>query len=371
MIFFNIFADKIDLEGDVLVKVKDERETLINELCVKLAPKWGDMQQLKNMLYMILNPYEITNRSTEIAVIDCDKNNMLLTQFLIAKKVTGRTERTLQYYKSIIRNSLQMIGKTATDIKAEDVRLYIAVRMSRDNVTVITIDNEIRCLRSFFQWMQAEEIIYQNPMLKIERIKAPKVRKEALTEMEVEKLRKAVRDEREQAILEILLSTGCRVTELTQILKSDIQGERILVHGKGQKDRFVYLNAKAMLAIESYLVKRKDKNPYLFPKGSGVADEKRPGYKSYQWWEQEEFIKEGHMIAGSVEGIMRKLANRAGVEKANPHKMRRTCATMALRRGMPIEQVSRMLGHTELTTTQIYLDLSEDELAQAHKKYVI
>ena len=359
------------------MEIKDEREALINELCVKLAPKWGeiDMQQLKNTLYMVLNPYEITSRSTEIAVVDENQNKELLKQFIIAMKVSGRTVRTLQQYKETIGRSLQMIGKTATEIRTEDIRMYIAIRMSRDQLSVCTISNEIRYLKSFFQWMQMEEIIYQNPMLKIEKIKGPKIRKEALTDMEVEKLRKAVRDEREQVILEVLLSTGCRVAELVQIQKSDIQGERILVHGKGQKDRFVYLNAKAMLAIENYLAKRNDKNLYLLPKGHRLTDTKKVNSTSsprdYRWWEDAKLITDGSMGAGSVEGIMRKLASRAGVAKANPHKLRRTCATMALRRGMPIEQVSKMLGHEELTTTQIYLDLSEDELAQAHKKYVI
>jgi len=359
------------------MEVKDERDSLVNELCVKLAPRYGNMQELKNALYMILNPYEITSRSTEVAVVDEDQNEALLRRFLVAKKVSGRTERTLEQYESSIKRTLEMIGKTATEIQVVDIRMYIAIRMSRDKVANATITNEIRYLKSFFMWMQQEEIVTRNPMLKIEKIKEPKTRKEALTDMEVEKLRGAVRDEREQAILEVLLSTGCRVAELVQILKSDIQGERILIYGKGRKERFVYLNAKAMLAIENYLKQRKDNNPYLFPKSYNVADKEHKAQhaspkEKHIWWISPEFVKpDGSMNKGTAENIMRRLAVRAGVKKANPHKLRRTCATMALRRGMPIEQVSKMLGHEELTTTQIYLDLSEDELAQAHKKYVI
>lgn len=356
------------------MEVKDERDSLVNELCVKLAPKYGDMQELKNLLYMILNPYEITSRSTEVAVVDEDQNEALLRRFLVAKKVSGRTERTLEQYKSSIKRTLEMIGKTATEIQVADIRIYIAIRMSRDKVANATITNEIRYLKSFFMWMQQEEIVTRNPMLKIEKIKEPKVRKEALTDIEVEKLRAATCDEREKAILETLLSTGCRVSELVQITKTDIEGERVLIHGKGQKDRFVYLNAKAMLAIEKYLEKRKDKNQYLYP--GSIAIIKGASHLSskdkHEWWTMPEHVKpDGHIEKGTIEDIMRRLAARAGVKKANPHKLRRTCATMALRRGMPIEQVSKMLGHEELTTTQIYLDLSEDELAQAHKKYVL
>lgn len=356
------------------MKVKDERDSLINELCVKLAPQYGNMQELKNLLYMILNPYEITTRSTEVAVVDEDQNEALLRRFLVAKKVSGRTDRTIQQYASSNRRTLQRIGKTVTEIQPVDIRMYIALRMSRDKVAIPTITSEIRYLGSFFQWMQAEEIINQNPMLKIEKIKEPKIRKEALTDIEVEKLRAVACDEREKAILETLLSTGCRVSELAQITKTDIEGGRVLIHGKGQKDRFVYLNAKAMLAIEKYLEKRKDKNQYLFP--GSIAILKSTSHLSpkdkHEWWTMPEHVKsDGHIEKGTIENIMRRLAVRAGVKKANPHKLRRTCATMALRRGMPIEQVSKMLGHEELTTTQIYLDLSEDELAQAHKKYVL
>ena len=146
-----------------------------------------------------------------------------------------------------------------------------------------------------------------------------------------------------EAILETLLSTGCRVSELAQITKTDIEGGRVLIHGKGQKDRFVYLNAKAMLAIEKYLEKRKDKNQYLFP--GSIAILKSTSHLSpknkHEWWTmRENVMSNGHIEKGTIENIMRRLAVRAGVKKANPHKLRRTCATMALRRGMPTEQVS-------------------------------
>ena len=175
-------------------------------------------------------------------------------------------------------------------------------------------------------------------------------------------------------IVEMLLSTGCRVSELTEILLADIEGSKILVRGKGAKERYVYLNAKAQLALEQYLSERKDDNPFLFPKGKMLSEWDRKGLTKEDmksWWKDREKIKDGHVDKGSIEKVVVRIAKRAGIDKANPHKFRRTCATMALKRGMPLLQVSKMLGHESTETTQIYLDLSEDDLAQAHKKYVV
>lgn len=353
----------------------DGREELINNLCLYMQSKTNEtMLDIKNGLYMLLEPYEILPRTTEVAILKEDRNEYLLKNFLIAKKVKGCTERTLRYYAESVKKILEIIGKTVDDITTEDIRYYIAIRLQRDKVTKTTIGNEIRNLGSFFNWLYAEEIIKKNPMAKIDRIKQEKTKKEALTEMEIEMLRAAADGEREKLVIELLLSTGCRVGEVVQILISDIEGDRVLVHGKGQKDRYVYLNARAQLALGKYLDERNDKNPYLFPKGGSVIEKKHDGIRKCDlkdWWKNSENIKEGHAGISTIEITTRKIAKRAGVEQANPHKFRRTCATMALRRGMPLEQVSKMLGHEEISTTQIYLDLTEDELALAHKKYVI
>lgn len=353
----------------------DGREELINNLCLYLQSKTNEpMLDIKNRLYMLLEPYEILPRTTEVAILKEDRNEYLLKSFLIAKKVKGCTERTLRYYAESVKKTLETIGKTVDDVTTEDIRYYMAIRMQRDKVSKTTIGNEIRNLGSFFGWLYAEEIIRRNPMAKIDRIKQEKTKKEALTELEIEQLRDATDDEREKFLIELLLFTGCRVSEVVQILLADIEGERILVHGKGQKDRYVYLNAKARLALSNYMKERSDKNPYLFPRCESVQVLKKKGMSHKdmrRWWKKQENVVDGHAVASTIEVITRKIAKRAGVEQANPHKFRRTCATLALRRGMPIEQVSKMLGHEEISTTQIYLDLTEDELALAHKKYVI
>lgn len=352
--------------------VTDERENLINNICQYLMPFVPDLSDAKSALYIIMNDYEITNRCTAVAELHRDRDEELIKRFLIAKTVKGCTQKTVDYYRKSVTKILMMIGKTVDDITADDIRYYMAIRQRRDRVSKVTIGSEIRCLGSFFQWLYAEEIIKKNPMTRIDRIKVEKTKKEALTDMEVERIRSEARGIREKMIIEILLSTGCRVSELVQILISEIDGSKILIHGKGQKERYVYLNAKAELAIEMYLEKRKDKNPYLLPRMvpvKGVKNKKPSNY--VDWWMDPDNIADGHTDKGTIESMMRRIAKRAGIEKANPHKFRRTCATMALRRGMPIEQVSKMLGHEEISTTQIYLDISEDELEQAHKKFVV
>lgn len=253
--------------------IRDEREEMVNTLCLYIQSiSDQDTSSVKSSLYLLLNEYEITSRSTELAEIQTDRNEYLLKSFLIAKKVKGCTERTLGYYGKEIKKILERIGKTVDEITTDDIRYYMAVRQNRDKVSKVTIGNEIRAFGSFFNWLYVEELIRKNPMSRIDRIKIEKTKKEALTEIEIEKLRLHARGEKEKLIIEMLLSTGCRVSELVNILITDIDGERILVHGKGEKDRYVYLNAKAMLALESYMSQRKDRNPYLLPRMKSMKE---------------------------------------------------------------------------------------------------
>jgi len=352
----------------------DMREELINGICMYMISCGVDTKDAKNRLYLLMEPYEITNRCTELAELSEDRNEYLIKRFLVAKTVKGCSQKTIRMYRQGLQYILPRIGKTVDDITAEDIRYYLAVRQGRDHVSKVTADNELRILRTFYQYLVSEELVKKNPTVKVDRIKCDRKRKEALTDIEIEKIRMAAVSERERAVIETLLSTGCRVSELVGIQLNEIDGNKVLIHGKGAKERYCYLTAKAMLSIEVYLKERKDTNPYLFPGGTTdlVTKGKAGRNTNDSWWKNPNNVtKNTHLDNGTIEQMMRRIAKRAGVERANPHKFRRTCATMALRRGMPIEQVSRMLGHEELTTTQIYLDLTEDELAQAHKKYVV
>lgn len=344
----------------------DARQSLYENLLMVLMNKEMDIGCVKDGIYAAISKYEIQERTTEVALISQERNEQLMKRFLLAKTVKGCTPQTLEYYRSALKFVFDYIGKTVDDITSDDIRIYSVMRMRRDGITAVTADNELRILRSFYGYLQQEEILLKNPMTKIERIKAPKVKKEAFTDMEIEKIRLQAIETgpRETMIVETLLSTGARVAELAQVKLCNIEGKRMLVHGKGQKDRYVYLNAKAELAMGRYLKTRNDDNPYLIPGCVMEKGEQKIGRPA-------ERNRYGHIGKGGIETIVRDIAEGAGVTKGNPHKYRRTCATMALRRGMPIEQVSKMLGHESIETTQIYLDLSEEDLKAAHRRYVV
>ena len=347
------------------------KRELINTIVANFSDSAIDPNEMVNRLILIFKDYEVKPAETAIVAREENENEYLIDRFILHKQVKGCTERTLRYYRTELRKILLIkIHKSVKEINADDITLYLAQREYVDGTSRTTCDNELRCLRTFFNWLRIEEIVIKNPCEKIERIKHKGKKKEAFTEMEIEDLRFACRSYKEKAIIEILLATGCRVSELVQIKISDINGNELIVHGKGEKDRKVYLTAKAQKAIEVYLNERNDKNPFLFPKMLCITVQKKVGSPKDSYKMAENICNEGHMDKSSIEQTVRRLKKRAGVKEAYPHKFRRTCATLALRRGMPIEQVSKMLGHEQLSTTQIYLDLNEEDLKMAHSKYV-
>lgn len=332
---------------------------------------------------MILNDYELEKRTFEIATVEQKDIDYWCKKFLMAKKIKGCTARTIQHYTQTLKQFFREINKDPLEIIPDDIRYYLAVKEGRDKASKAHLQNNYRVLSSFFQWLVDEEAIQRNPMKRVDNIKVPKTKKSAFSDMEIEKMRNACNTQRETAVMEILLSTGCRVSEVVGIALSDINyvNNSILVHGKGQKDRIVYLNAKALFSMQKYLAERDDNNPWLFPASKKVnQDKKKPVFsgakglsmKDYKnWYKFEKFVDPvDHIGLDTIERMIRAIGKRAGVENAHPHRMRRTCATNALGSGMPVEIVSKMLGHESIETTQIYLDISEDQLEQMHKKYV-
>lgn len=347
------------------------KDKLVNDIICMLDSRGMDTEGIVDRLYIMLRNYQITPMETQLALRDDALNESLLKRFLAAKMVKGCTKKTVYQYQRQLSRMLRIFGKSCTEITADDVRYYIALRLTQDKISKLSANNEILCLRTFFSWLNVEEIISINPMNKVDRIRADKVKKKAFTDLECEKIRASCRTAMETAIVEVLLSTGCRVSELIGIRIEDIHDGKCVVHGKGNKDRIVYFTAKAELAIERFLAERHDTNPFLFPGGVNLANADKKLISLPTWYQHPEVISDGMREKGSIEQCVRKIGKRAGVENVHPHRFRRTSATLALRRGMPIELVSKMLGHEQLTTTQIYLDLSDDELEAAHKKYVV
>lgn len=358
------------------------KEQLRNELIMAAQKGMDDdeLDEFKDRLTMILSNYDIAARETHLALRDEDINKELVFRFLTAKAASGLSDRTLKYYRKEIPKALERMGRTATEVTPDDIRVWMVTRIRKDQVSTVTAGNEFRCLSSFFQWMQREEVIFRNPFNKVEHPKKLKARKKKFTDFEIEKIRGECRTERETAIVEMLLSTWCRVSELINIKINDIQEDRITVLGKGNKERTVYLNARAQFALQRYLSTRSDINPYVFPAMKGSSNGKhltelhfkgvQPSELKY-WYKNPEYVdKDKHTDKGSIEGIIREMGKRAGVDKTHPHRFRRTGATKALENGMPILTVSKILGHESVGTTQIYLDISEDNIEHEHRKYV-
>lgn len=320
---------------------------------------------------LALKDYDVNLMETAIVEYNGGKNEGFIKHFIIAKTVQGCSDRTLEHYTKITKVFLDKIGKNADEVTADDVRLYLALRERQDKVSKTTVGNEFRVLSSFFTHLTNEELIVRNPMIKLQHPKQPKTKKNAFTEMDVEMIRSACATNRETAMIEVMLSTGCRVSEITQIRRDQCK-ESFKIIGKGNKERTVFLNAKAMISIQKYLSERKDNNPYLFPCGIPIVNESHIKKGNARlWYANPKNIGDGPMDKSTFGACIRKLGKRAGVNDCHPHRFRRTCATFALRRGMPIEQVSMMLGHSQISTTQIYLDLRDEDLKSSHEKFVV
>jgi site-specific recombinase XerD len=357
------------------------RQQLIDDITIALMSVVDDnvLEDIKMRLTIILSKYEISKAETAIVKYDGDINDRIIKRFLASKIAAGLSKRTIEYYKQTITFFFGYCNKPFNEVISDDIRLYLAMRISRDGITKTTANNERRNISSFYGWLQKEEILLKNPMAKIDALKETKKKKKAYSLMDLEKIRHGCRTAREKAMVEFLASTWCRVSEMLEVKVSDIKGDRLEVHGKGDKYRTVYLNARAMLALQEYLKERNDNSPYLFPGCAYKATQhefkealKKHDYRKAEWYKVQELVSmDGIPDVSIIENTIRQIGRRTGVENVHPHRFRRTGATMALRQGMPITTVSKLLGHESIETTQIYLDISDEELEQMHKKYVV
>lgn len=308
----------------------------------------ADRENLRNVIAIVLNDYEVNAATNELVEWNNDKSYELLGMFLIAKQVEGCSEKTINYYKGMLKGFIDKINIPVLDVETNHIRYYLANREMNDKVSKTTQNNERRVLSSFFAWLMQEEYITKNPILKVKTIKMEKRKKKAFTEVEVEKLRNACMTKREKCIIEVLLSTGCRVGGLVGMQLSNIKGDTVTVFEKGKKERTVYLNAKAKVAIEEYMSERKDNLDYAVISTRGLKP----------------------LTESGIELIVKNIGDRAGVTNSHPHRYRRTFATFARRRGMPLEDIQQILGHEKIETTMMYID-DEEGLGLSHKKYVV
>ena len=361
--------------------MSDQKEKFKDELIIALTPfiQPEFVEAVKAKITILTHGYDISKAENEIIVYEGDVNERIVKRYLMAKTAQGLSKRTIEYYQQTLELFFGEIQKPFSQITADDIRYWIALKLSRDGVSKTGVNNYRRNISAFFTWLQKEEILLKNPMNKVPPLKETKKKKHAFELIDLELIRMGCRDERQKAMVEMLASTWCRADELINIRTEDIEEGRVMIHGKGDKYRYVFINARAKLAVEVYLEQRKDKNPYLFPRAKyyvGNADiyahhAKETETDAWEWWKDPSMVDdEGHMDQSTLGSIIRKIGQRAGVKKVHPHRFRRTGATMALRAGMPITTVSKLLGHESIETTQIYLDISDKDLEQAHEKYV-
>ena len=271
--------------------------------------------------------------------------------FLAAKKLEGCSERSLRYYSSTLMRFSAEIAKPAHDVTTDDIRDYLASYSGDGRVGKTTIDNIRRVISSFFSWLEEEDYIYKSPVRRIKKIKTSRVLKPVYSDESLELLRDACEEIRDLAMIDLLSSTGIRVGELVQLDRRDIDfdARECVVHGKGDKERRVYFDARAKTHLLAYLELRVDDTPALF------VSLRRPFRR---------------LEISGVEARLRKLGEDSGVRHVHPHKFRRTLATKAIDKGMPIEQVQVLLGHSKIDTTLCYAMVDQDNVKRSHRRYI-
>lgn len=305
---------------------------------------------LKYALQSILAEYIIEKKMTDCEQELKDKI-LLLNAFLSAKKVEGCSEKTLDYYRATLQRMLVAIDKAITQISTNDVRQYLSDFKEQRGSSKVTIDNIRRIFSSFFSWLEDEDYIVKNPVRRIHRVRADSLVKEIISDEAMEILRDSCTEMRDLAMIDLLASTGMRVGELVRMNIADIdfQERQCVVFGKGNKERTVYFNARTKIHLSNYIVSRKDSNPALFVSLS------------------EPFNR---LNISGVEKRLRFIGNQVNIARVHPHKFRRTLATTAIDRGMPIEQVQKLLGHVKIDTTLHYAMVGQNNVKNSHRKFI-
>lgn len=305
-----------------------------------------NIAQLKKLQEVLIGRLE--SDSIEIEEID---NISYLEMFITAKRIEGCSERTITYYESTIKALLDRVNVPIQKMTTEILREYLSQYQEKSNCSKVTIDNIRRNLSSFFSWLEEEDYILKSPIRRIHKIRTKKVVKETISDENLERLRDHCSEKRDLAMIDLLISTGMRVGELVNLDIGDLDFEEreCIVYGKGDKERKVYFDARTKLHLQSYLANRVDSEPALFVSLN----------KPFQ-----------RLKISGVEIRLRELGRRLEITNIHPHKFRRTMATRAIDKGMPIEQVQKLLGHQQIDTTMHYAMVNQSNVKSSHRKYI-
>lgn len=308
-------------------------------------------QQLKKVeqaIILILENYDLNEKNVSL---EDSSNTELITRFISAKKVEGCSARTLQYYETTIIHAVSDIGKNILLIDTDDLRNYLSNYQEQRSSSKSTIDNIRRILSSFYAWLEDEDIVVKSPVRRIHKVKSGSVVKDTFSDEELERIRDNCDNIRDLAMIDLLSSTGMRVGELVNLNRGDVDlnQRECIVLGKGDKQRVVYFDARTKLHLEEYLSERTDSNESLFVSLN----------KPYS-----------RLSIGGIESRIKSIGVRSSLDDVHPHKFRRTMATQAIDKGMPIEQVQKLLGHVRIDTTLQYAMVNQSNVKISHRKYV-
>lgn len=325
-------------------------EILINDIEQAMLNTLNNEQlsQLRKVLEYTFRNVSVTENVTTTPQ---ESNKELTESFLSSKRVEGCSDKTIAYYRSTINNALDKIVKKITHITTDDLRNYLNDYQKESNASKVTVDNIRRILSSFFAWLEDENYIVKSPVRRIHKVKTGKTVKETYSDEALEEMRDHAGNSRDLALIDLLASTGMRVGELVKLNRADIdfQNRECIVTGKGDKQRKVYFDARTKIHLTKYLSERKDDNEALFV--SLLAPSER-------------------LQISGVEIRLRNLGKELNIPKVHPHKFRRTLATMAIDKGMPIEQVQHLLGHQSLDTTLQYAMVNQTNVKMSHRKFL-
>lgn len=321
--------------------MEEKLVNILNEMAEYLS-----VSQMKKLQTVLLENLSDTTVQKKIV-----ENSEYLRLFLDAKRIEGCSERTLHYYKVTVEHMLKIISTPIRKMTTDEIRKYLVDYQQRGGCSKVTIDNIRRNISSFFSWLEEEDYILKSPMRRIHKIKTKTVVKEVISDENMEKMRDACEEVRDLAIIDLLYSTGIRVGELVRLNIEDVNMEQreCVVFGKGDKERRVYFDAKAKIHLMEYLASRTDNNPALFVSLDGKCK---------------------RLEISGVEIRLRKLGRRLSLNRIHPHKFRRTMATRAIDKGMPIEQVQKILGHSQIDTTMQYAIVNQNNVKNSHQKYI-
>ena len=324
---------------------------IINSMVEDLSNE--QLDKLKDTLYIQLNSYNIEKKTTEVALYDnlCEQ---ALQDFLNTKNIEGKSEKTLVRYHDILLPVIDKINKPINEITTNDLRAYLSEYKQDRKVSDNTLDGMRRIINSFFTWLHTERYIQDNPASRLVKIKAEKKIKTIITDEQLELLKIYCGNDRDLAMIDLFYYSGMRVGELSQldIDNVDFDKKEIVVHGKGNKQRTVYFNGATKIRLQKYLASRNDHNPALFVTLTKKKETQEPT----------------RFTIRAIETRINLIANEAGLENIHPHKFRRSCATAMAKRGIGVQDISVILGHEKISTTQEYLVTNNNEVKRNYER---